>query len=250
MMSRLLRSGLFALLLCVPLLAAPGSAKGLTVVPSRITWRNVEPGRRTDARSLVITNISRQKRTYALTARKCEDIGAKVTHGYEDIPDVSWVRFERRHVPIDANCRTLVRVWLDVPEEHAYSGRKWQFYIEVREVVPQYGYLQGRPDRFGLAIFLKARISMMDTAELNMHDYYAEVVQPVRQASNERMSEVSRFAGSGRDDWFCVWNMICLDDESLFDMTACSGMGDSSDSIVHFKRGGAFMDICTQPGKA
>ena len=232
-----LRPCLFAALLCAPLLATRGNAKGLTVAPSRVIWRDVEPGRHTHARNLKITSISQRKRTYALTARKCNDIGAEVPHDHEDIPDVSWVRFERRHVPIDANGRTEVKVWLDVPSEHAYSGRKWQFYIEVREDVPQYGYLQGRPDRFSLAVFLKATISTLDMAELNTDDSYAEGVQPVRQASNERMSEVGRFAESGRDDWFCMWNMICLDGKSLFDVTACSGMGDNSDSTAHFKRG-------------
>ena len=249
-------------MLCAFVIADAARAKGLTVVPARYTWKQVKPGSRAEMRKgVTITNISGQKRSYILTARSCASAGTAPSDGFEDIPDVSWVDFERRYVTIDPNSRAQVGVFLNIPTGPQYDGRKWQFYIEVREHVLQYGYLQGRPDLFGLAIFVKARVSTLgmtglaqdagDGSELGPASIGGSVPADSDKLATGRslgrrlyrgmLSELGRLAESGTRDWFIVWNMICLDVKGLSDITTCAGMGDTPRQVAS-SNGGACRD--------
>jgi len=221
--------------LCLLLSGAAAQAKGLTVRPSKCAWQSAMPGTCLETRNLTITNVSGCKRAYVITARSCAYAGVTLADGYEELPDMTWVQLDRRHLPVDANSQAQVKVCVNVPAGIEYAGRKWQFYIEVREDVPRYGYLQGQPDRFGLAIFLRARVSTVTAAG---SAEMGGVAAPLSlRLYRETITEKGRFDESGRDHWFGVWNMICLYDTRLFDTAACAGMGDISNAGVRCDRG-------------
>jgi hypothetical protein len=135
-------------------------AKGLVVSPPGYTWNGVTPGNRTAMeRKLWIVNESNRRRTYSLTAHSCRQAGLTPSDGCNDLPDSSWVQFDRRYIAIEANEPADANVYLHIPPDRANYGKRWQFYIEVREDVPQYGYIQGKPDLFALAVFLKIIVS-------------------------------------------------------------------------------------------
>jgi hypothetical protein len=142
------------------LLGGAAQAKSLMVAPPHYKWDGVKAGTRTEMPCTIrITNLSEQPRSYKLSARNCADSGLTPSGGCEDIPNASWVALERRFVTVKAGQRVQVKVYLDIPGGRQYTGKSWQCYVEVREDVPQYGYLQGQPDLFALAVFLKVVIS-------------------------------------------------------------------------------------------
>jgi hypothetical protein len=159
------------LLACVPIaalyiaLGGMAQAKSLSVTPPRYTWSGVRPGAVSEMpRTVRITNLSEQPRAYKLSAKSCTEAGVTPSGGCEDLPDASWVAFDRRYVTIKAGGQAQVAAYLSVPADLRYCGRNWQYYIEVREDVPQYGYIQGQPDLFALAVFLKVSVSTVDLA--------------------------------------------------------------------------------------
>jgi hypothetical protein len=151
----ILAAGLFTVLL-----GAVTQAKSLLVSPPRYTWDGLVPGVRTEMpRTIRITNLSEQPRAYKLTVRSCADAALAPSSGCEDIPEASWVAFEHRYVTIPAGGQTPVKAYLSIPDEPQYRGRSWQFYVEISEDVPRFGYIQGQPDLFALAVFVKVTVT-------------------------------------------------------------------------------------------
>jgi hypothetical protein len=151
--------------ICV-LLSVTAGAKSLRVSPAHYKWNGVIPGTQAQSQCIIqITNVSAQQRAYKLTARSCAEAQLTPSAGCEDIPDTSWVEFERRCVSIKANEQMQIRARLNIPAGRQYSNRSWQFYIEAREDVPQYGYIQGQPDLFALAIFLKVTVNTAEATD-------------------------------------------------------------------------------------
>jgi hypothetical protein len=134
--------------------------KTLSVSPPSHTWSGVTPGAGTETPfAIKITNLSERQRAYKLTAKKCSDASSTPSDGCEDIPEASWVAFESRFVTIKAGEQVQVNAYLNVPGNQRHCGKSWQCYVEVREDVPQYGYLQGQPDLFALAVLLKVVVN-------------------------------------------------------------------------------------------
>jgi hypothetical protein len=165
------RTKVHAAALYIVLVGGAAQAKSLMVAPAHYKWDGLSPGTRTEMPCTIrIMNQSEQPRAYRLAAKSCEGSGLTPENGCDDIPDVSWVAFERRFVTIKAGEQVQVKTYLDIPEGARYCGKRWQYYIEVVEDVPQYGYLQGQPDLFALAVFLKVVVSTArppDAAEPN-----------------------------------------------------------------------------------
>jgi hypothetical protein len=189
--------------ICI-LLSVTAGAKSLRVSPAHYTWNGVTPGAQTQALCTIqITNVSGQQRAYKLTARSCAEAQLTPFSGCEDIPDTSWVEFERRCVSIKANEQVQIKVRLNVPAGRQYSNRSWQSYIEVREDVPQYGYIQGQPDLFALAIFLKIVVNTAQAADTTaqidkMNATYCQTTGVISNTDDKQCQLESLLGG-----WLC-----------------------------------------------
>jgi hypothetical protein len=154
--SREQTSFIFFILLGASLLfAADVCAKELRVAPPSYHWKEVEIGKKiVMPHSIMVKNYSDQERSYHLRARDPAELNLNAEKGFEPIPKTEWVTFEEVMVQVPANGTRRVKMYVTIPEEEEFK-KPWMFYVEVKEVVSRYGYLQGKPDMFALAGYLK-----------------------------------------------------------------------------------------------
>ena len=130
-------------------------AKELQVSPASYHWEGVEAGETIQMpASILIKNYSTKERAYHLRAQRPAQIGLSTEKGFDPIPDTDWVSFGEVLVKIPAGESKSVRMYVSIPAGEKFK-KPWMFYVEVKEEVPRYGYLQGRPDMFALACYVK-----------------------------------------------------------------------------------------------
>jgi len=130
-------------------------AKELRVAPPSYHWKGVEPGKKIQMPvSILIKNYSEQARSYHLRARVPSEIQLNVEKGFVPIPNTDWISFEEVLVLVPAGATKRVKMYVTIPKRVKFE-KAWMFYVEVKEEVPRYGYLRGKPDMFALACYLK-----------------------------------------------------------------------------------------------
>jgi len=82
---------------------------------------------------LVIYNRDASPHTYILSADKPSTVAArKWLKGYSEIPDPSWMWFEKDEVTIEAQGKTEVKMYLKIPDEEKYYNQHWSVALGVK----------------------------------------------------------------------------------------------------------------------
>lgn len=130
-------------------------AKELQVGPPSYHWRGVEPGKVIEMPvSILIRNRSQKERVYRLRARTPEELNLTPDEGFGPLADTGWVSFGEVLVKIPAGETRRVKIFITIPGKAKFK-KPCMFYVEVKEDVSRFGYLQGKPDMFALACYPK-----------------------------------------------------------------------------------------------
>ena len=109
-------------------------AKGLSVAPASYEWKDVKTGSKIKCPAgIAAKNNSKELRSYIMRAVKPSEIGLKPSRGYDEIPFTDWVSFGQKIVPLEPGKWKRLTLFIEIPEEKKYLGRKWEFYLEVKE---------------------------------------------------------------------------------------------------------------------
>jgi hypothetical protein len=114
-------------------------ARGLAVSPGRIDLEAVPLGSKVTASQLAgqplcleITNNSSTAFDYVIDILSTGETSAPLSADYQDIVDTEWISLEAEEVRIEAGQTKEVELYFNLPDEAAYSGKKYQAVIEVK----------------------------------------------------------------------------------------------------------------------
>jgi len=114
-------------------------AAGLAVDPGEIILENVPLGKKVAVSALggpqaklKITNKSGSSYTYTIDILPTLETTTPLREGYADIPDTAWIFPEKKEVIIEGNSTKAVELYLKIPKNKKYSGKKYQAIIEVK----------------------------------------------------------------------------------------------------------------------
>lgn len=132
------------------------TAAGLMVQPGGLLIQNVPPGLdygiyENKGIQLEIFNNDDREHTYTITSKKPSEIGLSVSSEYPEIPYTSWFYYSNNEVTIPANSSSAVRMFVSIPNDDKYLGKKWEVIIAVE------GKATGG-QTFSLAAFPKVQI--------------------------------------------------------------------------------------------
>ena len=147
--------GLFAVMLLLVPCAAEGG--GLTVEPGGLLLQNVPLStvydlyKETGIAIKILNGLDRQV-TYRITARKPSHRGSeKWMEGYQEIPDSSYLFFDRNNVVIEPQGAEEFKLFLKIPDDPRYYNQHWAVTVAV----------EGQPspgEVFALAAYLPFEI--------------------------------------------------------------------------------------------
>jgi len=81
---------------------------------------------------LTVLNRDRRDHVYTLSTHRPSQVGnRRVPPGYSDIPDPSWLWFERTEVSVPGGGSAEVRMYLQVPADDRYHNQHWSVSIGV-----------------------------------------------------------------------------------------------------------------------
>jgi hypothetical protein len=130
--------GVFIFALCA-VFPVRGSGMGLEVDPEKIVVENCRIGRRIPVSKLApqgaklkIYNKSSVAFTYTVGVLYSAEVKSPMLHGYEDIPDKSWIRPEKQEIHIDGGETKEIELYLKIPRKSKYRRKKYQAIIEVK----------------------------------------------------------------------------------------------------------------------
>ncbi len=114
-------------------------AAGLAVNPGEIVLENVPLGKKVAVSALAgkdlklnITNKNASSYIYTITILYTDETTTSLKEGYTDIPDASWIFPENKEVEIEGNGTKAVELYLKIPKNKKYAGKKYQAIIEVK----------------------------------------------------------------------------------------------------------------------
>ena len=81
--------------------------------------------------SLKISNPNDIDFTYLLDTIHLWQAELPMLEGYEAVPDLSWIKIEKREVPVAANSIKKIKVTMEVPDKPIYRGKKYAFAIKA-----------------------------------------------------------------------------------------------------------------------
>jgi hypothetical protein len=121
--------------ICLLLAAVHAAASGLQTSFSNIYQENVPLGaatiiKATNGKGLVIKNIGDS--TMRVRAEILKPSVDQLREGAEAIPQAGWVTLTPASVDVPAHRETEISVIVQVPKEHAYRARHYQFMIWSR----------------------------------------------------------------------------------------------------------------------
>jgi len=114
-------------------------AAGIAVGPGEIILENVPLGKKVAVSALAgqnlklnITNKNGSSYIYTINILYTTETNNPLREGYRDIPDTSWVYAEKKEVEIEGNGTKAVELYLKIPKNKKYAGKKYQAIIEVK----------------------------------------------------------------------------------------------------------------------
>ena len=112
---------------------------GLEVNPDEINIENVRLGKKIaisdlggEKVKLSIKNKGALACTYSIDILYTAKTTVSLGEGYKDIPDTHWIIPENKELRIPANSAKVVELYLKIPKNKKYYGKKYQAVIEVK----------------------------------------------------------------------------------------------------------------------
>lgn len=137
-----------------PTFLGPEGVKGTATFdldPLEFNLENIPLGKKIDiakvlGKSLKITNTSDRERTFYMNAKPFAGFHAGIKQGYTDTPDPNFLSFEPGMITIKPKESAQVKLFLQIPKDKKYKGKKYGFLIPVvlgEQEVPmvKYAYL-------------------------------------------------------------------------------------------------------------
>lgn len=85
---------------------------------------------------LKITNNKAESAKYTIELLTCKDSGYNPVAGYQDIPDLKWIKVENPTIEIPAHEKGYFRgVWIKIPKKKEYYNQRYQVIVKVKGVV-------------------------------------------------------------------------------------------------------------------
>lgn len=114
-------------------------ASGIAVSPGEIVLENVPLGKKIAASDLAgrdlklnINNKNGSTYIYTINIFYTAETNSPLREGYVDIPDTSWIYLEKKEVEIEGNSTKAVELYLKIPKNKKYAGKKYQAIIEIK----------------------------------------------------------------------------------------------------------------------
>ncbi len=114
-------------------------AAGIAVGPGEIFLENVPLGRKVAVSALAgrnlklnINNKNSSSYIYTINVFYTAETTNALREGFMDIPDISWISPEKQEVEIEGNGTKTVELYLNIPKNKKYAGKKYQAIIEVK----------------------------------------------------------------------------------------------------------------------
>lgn len=107
-----------------------------TVLPPKIMLFDFKLGEKQDLAELTgnqfkIINPNDEDYRYRVTSIRIADSKVTSSPGYEDCPDPSFLTFSESEVDVPANTVKVVKLFLNIPDEKEYRGKKYMFLIST-----------------------------------------------------------------------------------------------------------------------
>jgi hypothetical protein len=142
-------------------------AMGLAIGPDQIDLDDVPLGSKVTASQLAgqplyleITNNSSTAFDYVIDILHSGETSAPLPANYQDVPDTSWIIPEAEEIWIEAGKTKKIDLYLNLPDDPNYAGKKYQAVIEVKNK-------KKRPeDIFVLAAQVRIRFSTQTVDEM------------------------------------------------------------------------------------
>jgi hypothetical protein len=81
----------------------------------------------------MVKNTSKGLISYTLRAVRPENLGVGLDEGYSRLPSCDWVSFSQKRLTVGPGQWKQVDVFIEIPKDKKYLGKKWDFFIEVKE---------------------------------------------------------------------------------------------------------------------
>lgn len=109
---------------------------GIEVSPGLMTLEQIPPGLAYNSSEhsgdfLRITNKDDRARCYIISTHRLSDSGP-LPAGYNDIPEPSWLSFERDSVWVEAGSTARVIIYLNIPDDEVFYNQAWAAGVSVR----------------------------------------------------------------------------------------------------------------------
>jgi len=110
---------------------------GLVVRPGGLLIQDVVPGETYDLKAkagvaLTIFNREEREHTYALSTRRPTEMGNRaLPPGYADLPDPSWVAFDKDEVSVPARSSAEIGIRVTIPADERYFNQHWSVVVVI-----------------------------------------------------------------------------------------------------------------------
>ena len=112
-----------------PVARAQEGENVFTVSPGEFTAHGVPVGELYISRNLVVWNRDNVERAVQITVEA--PVVGNVRPGYAPIPNENWVTPYPSSFTIEENSSEEFQIWLDIPQQEALKGQKWEVWILV-----------------------------------------------------------------------------------------------------------------------
>lgn len=107
-----------------------------TLKPEEIYLDNIEQDKLYNVENnsssvLTITNPSKREKKFMILSRTVENSLATLTDGYNDTPDISYLKFSENEFVLPAQSTKDINMYLKFPPNKKYSGKKYMFIIHA-----------------------------------------------------------------------------------------------------------------------
>jgi len=123
---------LFVVVLFMTFVFCKSASAGLKVSPGAFCLQNAKIGEKLDLGiDTVITNKNDEEKVFVIKTLKPSEVTEEWLRGYSEIPDASWLYFDKNEIKIGPGKEANVGMNLKVPDRAEYYNQHWVVYAEV-----------------------------------------------------------------------------------------------------------------------
>lgn len=118
---------------------------GFGIGPGMVMVEQVQPGADefdVEAKTGVVFEVANgtdKEQHFTVSARTAKSCLGSWEMGYDDIPDVAWLRLDKTELDVPANSRAKVKLYLKIPDQPEHYNRKWMAVVACSPGKPAKG---------------------------------------------------------------------------------------------------------------